>query len=75
MAACKEKAEASEGEGCAEKKAECEAKHAAFMEKWDQFDTLTLDEKKALIDEFFAKKCCKEKKEECENKHEGCEND
>ena len=59
---------------CEAKKAECEAKHAAFMEKWEKFDELTLEAKKELIEEFFANKCCKEKKEGCcKEKKEGCD--
>jgi hypothetical protein len=54
---------------CPHKKAKCEEMKA----KWENFDNLTLEEKKALIDEICAAhKCCKEKEEcektECEKK-------
>lgn len=55
-------------EECPEKAAKC----AEFKAKWDNFDNLTIDEQKALIDEFGCckkegEKCCKdEQKEECQ---------
>jgi hypothetical protein len=66
---CAEKEESAE-EMCPVKKAKCEEMKA----KWEAFETLTLEEQKALIDEFLAckkEKCCKEKEEGCK-KHEHC---
>ena len=57
-----EKEEGTQEEMCPVKKAKCEEMKA----KWEAFETLTLEEQKALIDEILAckkEKCCKEKEE------------
>jgi hypothetical protein len=73
-AKCAEKCAAKED---AEEAEQMCPKKAAHMEelkiKWEDFDNLTLDDKKALIDEIQAMhKCCKDKEEgektECEKK-------
>jgi hypothetical protein len=80
--ACIDKKMAEKSEKCdAEKKEQCpekEAKCAEMKAKFDNWNNLTLDEKKALLDEMQPKKCCKEggdkkcckdgKKKECEHK-------
>jgi hypothetical protein len=59
--AAKEEGEEAE-EVCPHKAAKC----AEMKAKWEEFDNLTLEDKKALIDEILAaKKCCKEKEEAC----------
>jgi TRAP-type C4-dicarboxylate transport system substrate-binding protein len=69
-AKCAEKCQGAKEEGeevCPHKKAKCEEMKA----KWEDFDNLTLDEKKALIDEIFAAhKCCKEKETACTHEEE-----
>jgi hypothetical protein len=74
MAEKKEQCDAEKTEACPEKKAKCEEMKAKF----DNWDNLTLDEKKALLDEMSCckkkcckdgeKKCCKDGKKECEHK-------
>lgn len=72
-----EKAEKCEGE--TEKCPEKEAKCAEMKAKLDNWDNLTIDEKKALLDEFAPKKCCKGEGHEggegcCKGEgHEGCQ--
>ena len=70
MAEKAEKCDATKEEQCPEKKAKCEEMKA----KWDKWETLTIDEQKALLDEMKCcgkKKCCKEgDKKECEKKCE-----
>jgi len=64
---CAEKEAAEPKDECPAKKAKCEEMKA----KWDAFETFSLDEQKAIIDEVLAchaKKCCKDKEETC--KHE-----
>lgn len=67
-AKCEAKCTKEEGkeaeEVCPKKAAKC----AEMKAKWEAFETLTLDEQKALIDEILAHKCCKEKETAC--KHE-----
>jgi len=55
---CEKECENAE-EVCPEKAAKC----AEFKAKWETFETLTLEEQKALIDEIIAHKaeCCKNK--------------
>jgi len=50
---------------------EKEAKCAEFKAKWDAFDTLTLEEQKAMIDQVLEhkEKCCKAK-EVCQEEEE-----
>ena len=64
-AKCAAKCEAAKEEGaepaevCPEKEAKC----AEFKAKWDAFDTFSLEEQKALIDQMLEckkAKCCKE---------------
>ena len=72
--ACKEMVEMTE-----EQKAECEKKCAEMKAAWENFDNLTLDEKKDLIMKRLEgceeghKGCCKGEKEGCKGNHEGCE--
>jgi hypothetical protein len=69
MAEKAEKCDGEQKEMCPEKAEKC----AAFKAKWDNWDNLTIDEKKALIDEKMnccKEKCCKEKGEEGCNKAE-----
>jgi hypothetical protein len=65
---CEGKEEAEEAEEvCPHKAAKC----AEMKAKWEDFDNLALDEKKALIDEILAAhKCCKDKKEGCKHEEE-----
>ena len=56
MAEKAEKCDAEQKEECPEKAAKC----AEFKAKWDSWETLTIAEKKALLDE--AKSCCCKKK-------------
>ena len=76
-AKCKEAKEEGEEvkEVCPEKAAKC----AEFKTKWEAFDDLALDEKKALLDQTLAcikAKCCKEKEDKCCKKDkEGCKKD
>ena len=69
MAEKAEKCDATK-EQCPEKKAKCEEMKA----KWDNWNNLTIDEQKALLDEVKCcgkKQCCKEgDKKECEKKCE-----
>ncbi len=83
--ACIDKKMAEKSEKCdAEKKEQCpekEAKCAEMKAKFDNWNNLTLDEKKALLDEMSCckqkccansdKKCCKSgEKKQCEGKTE-----
>ncbi|MCL1851279.1 MAG: hypothetical protein FWF70_07770 [Bacteroidetes bacterium] len=71
-AKCEAKCCAKEGEEVEEVCPEKAAKCAEFKAKWEDFDNLTLDEKKAIIDQVLAchkEKCCKEKEEGCCAKH------
>jgi len=74
---CKEKEECETPEEvCPEKAAKC----AEFKAKWEDFDNLSLDEKKAIIDEVLEchkAKCCKDKEEGCckKDKEETCANE
>ncbi|GHV43333.1 hypothetical protein FACS1894180_2090 [Bacteroidia bacterium] len=61
-----EKKECCKKELTEEQKAAC----AEFKAKWDNWDNLTVDEKKALLDQKF--ECCKAK---CEAKKECCKKD
>ena len=57
-------------EACPEKKAECE-KSAKIETLWADFDKLSLEEQKALIEKKMA--LCKAKHSECDgHNHEGC---
>ena len=70
-AKCAEKCAEKEGEEVCPKKAE---KCAEMKAKWEAFETLSLDEKKALIDEIFAaKKCCEEKEKCCKHEEKECD--
>ncbi|MDR0364265.1 MAG: hypothetical protein LBH92_04530 [Bacteroidales bacterium] len=77
IAECKEKCE-GKMEECKDKKEQCpekEAKCAEMKAKWEKWDTLTLEEQKALLDAMAPKKCCKDgQKESCckEGKKDGC---
>jgi hypothetical protein len=72
---CKEAKEECEEakEVCPEKEAKC----AEFKAQWEAFETLTLEEQKAIIDQIIEhkSKCCKEKEEGCckKDKKETCE--
>jgi len=61
---CKEKCEAKEGEEVAEP---CPEKEA-FKAKWEAFETLPLEEQKAIIDQVFEhmKTCCQKEQEVAE---------
>jgi hypothetical protein len=65
-AKCEAKCQEKEGEEevCPEKAAKC----AEFKARWEAFETLSLEEQKAIIDEVLAHKaeCCKDKEEACE---------
>ena len=71
---CKKECEGTE-EVCPEKAAKC----AEFKAKWDNFETLALEEQKAILDEVLAcqkAKCCKDKEEGCCKKgEETCQHD
>ena len=60
---CKAKCESKEAEEteevCPEKAAKCAEMKAA----WEAFDTFTVEEQKAMIDEILQHKCCKDKAE------------
>ena len=79
---CKEtcKKEGEEPKECPEKAAKC----AEFKAKWEKFETLALEEQKAIIDqvlECHKAKCCKDKEEgcckkgeeTCQHNHENCD--
>jgi len=75
MAAKKAECEHEKPE-CEVKKAACEAKKAECKAKWENFDNLSLEEQKALIDKKMQckkenKTCCKEKGKECSKAKEG----
>lgn len=93
---CEKKCEGEKHEGCqgekhegCEKKCEgekeggCAQKHAEIMEKWNNFETLAIEEQKAVLDHLLdcqkkhARKhegCKGEKHEGCQGeKHEGCQ--
>jgi TRAP-type C4-dicarboxylate transport system substrate-binding protein len=68
---CKKEGEEAE-EVCPEKAAKC----AEFKAKWEDFENLTLEEQKAILDqvlECHKAKCCKDKEEACTHDHEGCD--
>ncbi|MDR3047572.1 MAG: hypothetical protein LBU51_08190 [Bacteroidales bacterium] len=58
-----DKKECTEKKECPEKAAKC----AEFKAKWDNWENLTIDEKKALIDQKM--ECCKAK---CDKEKKGC---
>ena len=62
-AKCEAKCQEAKEEGAepAEVCPEKEAQRAEFKAKWDAFDTMTLEEQKALLDQAFEckAKCCK----------------
>ena len=64
MAKKAEKCDAEPQEVCPEKQAKCDE----FKAKWETWETLSIDEQKALIDELIG--CCKKK---CEAKEESTE--
>ena len=70
--ACIDKKMAEKSEKCdAEKKEQCpekEAKCAEMKAKFDNWNNLTIDEKKVLLDEMQPKKCCKDGEKKCEHK-------
>ena len=77
---CEKKCEKEGEEVCPEKAAKC----AEFKANWENFENLTLDEKKTILDQVLAchkEKCCKDKeegcckkdKETCQHDHEGCD--
>jgi hypothetical protein len=77
---CEKKCEKEGEEVCPEKAAKC----AEFKANWENFENLTLEEQKAILDQVLAchkEKCCKEKedgcckkdKETCQHDHEGCD--
>ena len=67
-AKCEAKCEAAKEEGAVPEEVcpEKEAKRAEFKAKWDAFDTMTLEEQKALLDQAFEckAKCCHDKEAE-----------
>lgn len=69
---CKDKAEGQKCDksACESKKADC----AAMKEKWNNFDNLTMEEQKALIDQILEKKRAHHHAKKSCGSHEGCGN-